>query len=78
MASSKEKITEKKQLNEGLFTKIMSNILRGRIRRVSAAVSDVPRIKKAAEEADKAIKELDKQIKKSNKVWKSGTKGLKL
>ena len=77
MASSK-KLTEKKQLNEGLFTKIMSNILKGRINRVASAVSDIPRIKKAAEEADKAIKELDKQIKKSNKVWKSGTKGLKL
>jgi len=74
MASSK-RLTEE-QLTEGLFTKIMNNIISGNIKRVGKALEDIPSVRKAAEKADKASKELNKAIKKAAKAEKAATKGL--
>ena len=76
MASSNKKLTEE-QLEESLFTKIMTKIMHGNIDRVVKAIESSPELRKTAIEADKAVKKLEKQIKKSNKAFNKVKGGLK-
>ena len=63
MASSKNKLTEK-QIQEGIFNKILNHILDKRFSKVEKALKDNPRLKKAASDADKSLKALEKELKK--------------
>lgn len=76
MASFNKKLTEE-QLEESLFTKIMTKIMHGNIDRVVKAIESSPELRKTAIEADKAVKKLEKQIKKSNKAFNKAKGGLK-
>ena len=69
MASSKNPITEE-QLNENIFGKIIHAMMKGRFNRVAKALDDNPRIKKAAEKAEKSIKAAEREFKRQTKGTK--------
>ena len=79
MASSKNKLTEE-QLVEGIFQKVLQNIVGGRISFVLDAFKDNPRLKKQTKKVAKAIDDLEKGIKaqgkhrtvrgSKNRVWR--------
>ncbi len=75
MASSK-KLTEE-QINENLFTAIMTKIMHGNVDRVVKALQDSPELTKYAKETDKAVKKLQKQIKRANKATKKAQRNIK-
>jgi len=62
MASSKNKLTEE-QLSEGIFTRILNQIIQGRVKKVGKALENAPNIKAASEELDGAVLNLRKSIK---------------
>ena len=66
MASSKEELTEN-QLVEGIFTKILNQIIQGRIKKVGKALEDAPDIKAATEELDDALLKLRISIKNAKR-----------
>ena len=63
MASSKNKLTEE-QLVEGIFEKILNGILNKRIDKVTKALADNPRLKKASKEVAVAHNKLKKELRK--------------
>ena len=63
MALSKNKLTEE-QLLEGIFEKILNGILNKRIDKVTKALADNPRLKKASKEVAAAHNNLKKELRK--------------
>jgi hypothetical protein len=72
MASSKNKLTEE-QLVEGIFEKILNGILNKRIDKVTKALADNPRLKKASKEVAIAHDNLKKELKKQGFKGKAKT-----
>jgi F0F1-type ATP synthase membrane subunit b/b' len=65
MASPKP-LTEE-QLQESIFGKILHSVMKGRFDRVAKALDDNPRMKKAAEKAEKSIKAAEREFKRQTK-----------
>lgn len=61
MASSKNKLTEE-QIREGIFDRILNQIIKGRAKKIGKALETAPNIKVASEELDDAISNLRKSI----------------